>query len=135
MSDLFSEILDDIKKHEGWRSEGYLDHLGNPTIGYGFTWITKEEGELILQNRINMLWNELRARFYWFDSQPHNVKKALLNMAYQMGADGVLGFSRMRHYIEIGEYDKAANEALDSKWAEQTPNRAHEVAGWIRDAA
>ncbi|MEM9076306.1 MAG: lysozyme [Bacteroidota bacterium] len=63
MRELTKRGLELIKKHEGWRSEPYLDVAGIPTIGYGFTWypdsgmpvsmddkpISKKEGERLLK--------------------------------------------------------------------------------------
>lgn len=52
----------------------------------------------------------------------------IISMAYQMGIKGVLGFGNMWSAIRKGDWDKAADEALDSRWARQTPARAHRHA-------
>jgi lysozyme len=49
-------------------------------------------------------------------------------MAYQMGVEGVQGFSKMIAALQVGDYPRAADEALDSLWAKQTPARARDVA-------
>lgn len=56
-------------------------------------------------------------------------QRAILNMAFQLGVDGVLKFRRMIAALDRGDYARAAIEALDSKWAkEDTPQRAARVA-------
>ena len=55
-------------------------------------------------------------------------------MGFQLGIGGLLGFRKMWAALERSDYAQAAEEALDSRWAEQTPNRAQEVAEWIRTA-
>ena len=38
----------------------------------------------------------------------------------------------MIQYLKVGNYEAAADEGLDSKWARQTPNRARRVTEVIR---
>jgi lysozyme len=53
-------------------------------------------------------------------------------MAYQLGPSGVVAFKKMLAALEAGDRIAAAEAALDSKWATQTPNRAQRVAALIR---
>jgi lysozyme len=46
-----------------------------------------------------------------------------------------MNFTKMWAALREGDFDKAADEAIDSKWAEQTPGRAYEVSEMIRRAA
>lgn len=131
---LLQTVMDDLKKDEGWRSKGYLDTLGVPTIGYGFTWLTKEEGEFLLNNRVQLVYSQLSLNIAGFENMPPMVQRALLNMAYQLGIDGLLKFRKTLAHIKAGRYKKAADEALNSRWAQQTPNRAKRVTNWIRGA-
>jgi lysozyme len=54
-------------------------------------------------------------------------------MAYQMGVDGVLKFKKMMIALQAENYEAAYKEALNSKWAQQTPERAQRVALLIRN--
>ena len=49
---LYDKLVNCIKKHEGFRSRPYFDSLGVGTIGYGTTWITEEEADMLLRNRL-----------------------------------------------------------------------------------
>jgi GH24 family phage-related lysozyme (muramidase) len=53
---------------------------------------------------------------------------ALISMAFQMGGHGLAGFHHMWEGIAAGDWQKAHDEALDSKEARQTPARANENA-------
>ena len=63
-----------------------------------------------------------------FAMLPGAAKIGLLNAIYQLGVGGLLGFVHMWGYIRQGHYALAAREALNSKWAQQTPNRAARLA-------
>lgn len=52
-------------------------------------------------------------------------KGVLARMVYQLGFKGVKGFRNTLSAIEGGDFDKAADEMLDSKWLRMdTPSRA-----------
>ncbi|MCY2724301.1 glycoside hydrolase family protein [Klebsiella pneumoniae] len=61
-------------------------------------------------------------------------RAALVNLTFQLGLAGVLKFRKMIQYLKVGNYEAAADEGLDSKWARQTPNRARRVSEVIRTA-
>ena len=48
----------------------------------------------------------------------------LASMCYQLGTYGFSKFKNMILAIHSEDWNKAADEALDSRWAKQTPNRA-----------
>ena len=134
------QIVDDLKHHEGLRLHAYQDHLGYWTIGYGRLidkerggGISETEAETLLENDIDRLASRLQNE-RGFRLAPDSVKRALVNMGFQLGIGGLLGFRKMWAALERSDYAQAAEEALDSRWAEQTPNRAQEVAEWIRTA-
>jgi lysozyme len=57
---------------------------------------------------------------------------ALLNMAFNLGIDGLLGFGNTLAAVYRGDYDKAAEGMLASKWARQVKGRAVELAEQMR---
>jgi len=59
-------------------------------------------------------------------------QNALANMAFQLGLDKLLKFKKTLDLLKTGRWDDAANEALDSDWARQVPNRAKRVTDMIR---
>lgn len=132
-------VVDDLIREEGFRASAYQDHLGFWTIGHGICidarkgcGITDEESRYLLRNRTDRIALELDARIPWW-RQLGPRRDALVQMAYQMGVDGVLGFPKMLALMKSGDYPEAADEALKSKWAEQTPARAYRVSQLIRN--
>jgi lysozyme len=58
-------------------------------------------------------------------------QNALIEMAYQMGFDKLLGFKKMLAAMERCDWAAAKAEALDSGWHLQTPKRAEQLAEQI----
>ena len=130
------ELLNSIKKHEGFRGYCYEDSLGIPTIAYGIKLpLTKEEGELLLKNRLNKMIQELETKRPSIKNFPEPIREVLYEMAYQMGVEGLLKFKKMLKALEEQDYKKASLEGLDSRWAKQTPNRAKKLMEKIRNFA
>tara|TARA_R110002167_G_scaffold282244_1_gene487508 strand:- start:692 stop:1135 length:444 start_codon:yes stop_codon:yes gene_type:complete len=130
------ELLESIKHHEGFVEHVYDDSLGIPTIGYGFAikdLILEEDlCDEILLRKLHKLGRSVMGKFPFFDSLPSECKSVLTEMCYQLGVTGVSKFKKALKAMEDGDWEKAADEMLDSKWAKQTPNRAKEMSNIIR---
>jgi len=132
------KTADAIRKEEGWSATVYHDSLGFYTLGYGFNvdkrggGIPLEVADFWLQWKLDRIRAELPNRWPAFDIQPDEVKSALEQMAYQMGLDGLMKFKLMLLSLEHGNREAAAVNALGSKWAQQTPQRAERVASLLR---
>jgi lysozyme len=122
------ELLASVVENEGFRSKPYQDTLGVWTIGHGLTFITVDEAIGIVKDRLNALQVRLHDSRPWLKDHPVEVLEILTEMAYQLGFAGLLKFSCMWKALEEKDYINAANEMLDSKWAEQTPERATRMA-------
>ena len=59
---------------------------------------------------------------------PRPAQVALALMVFQLGSEGVGHFHQMLTAIARRDWRRAAAEAKDSRWAAETPKRAHEVA-------
>ena len=127
-------LIESIKKHEGFRGMPYDDSLGKPTIGYGTLLpITESEADLLLKSRMYQKKEELERAEPFFAELPKEKQDILLEMAYQLGVGGLLKFRKMWKALKRFDYEEAAKEALDSRWAKQTPKRAEELAGRLRE--
>lgn len=136
---MISQLVEDLKSDEGFVPFVYNDHLGFSTIGYGFLVDQRRGGEIPepiaeqwLVYGATKRWNDLVSRHPWLVDQPEDVQRALGNMVYQLGVNGVSNFKNMLAALTAGNRVEAAIHALDSRWAEQTPNRAKRVAALIR---
>ena len=134
---LTDELVAEIKREEGFVPVVYLDTKGKKTIGYGTLLedgISEAEAELLLRHRLDLMAGELeRSRVgEVYGSLKPAAKRAVLNMAYNMGVPSLLGFQKMWAALAAGDYAEAAGEALDSVYARELPARAGRVAERMR---
>lgn len=129
-------LIETLKVAEGFRGAPYDDHLGIPTIGYGTKLpLSAQEAELLLRARLAKFQRTLTDRAPMLTDLSQARQNALFEMAYQLGVNGCLNFRRMWAAIETDDFDTAAREMLDSRWAHQTPNRAQRLAAIMRTGA
>ena len=133
------DIVEDIKKHEGFRPKVYECTEGYDTIGYGFAIkdLTMDEdvATLILMKKLNALLQRITVAFPWFKDIDETAKKVVINMCYQLGIRGFSKFKKTIYYLETEQYEEASIEMLNSLWAKQTPNRAKELSEEIASLA
>ncbi|RMF53937.1 MAG: hypothetical protein D6746_15005 [Bacteroidetes bacterium] len=130
-----SRLINIVKSHEGFRPSMYLDSEGVPTIGYGTNLrtlvITEKEAEDLMLKELRKLWSLLNVDPVFSRlSEPRKI--VLMDMAYNLGYVGLRQFKNMWAALKEGNYEKAAEEMLDSKWARQVGRRATELAEIMR---
>ena len=129
-------LEDMIKRHEGLRLRPYRCSAGKITIGYGRNLedrgITTEEAEILLKNDISEITQRLYEEISFFYYLSDARKAVLVDMAFNMGVVGLLGFRKTLGYLEDGDWENAAKEMLDSRWAKQVKKRAEELSEIIR---
>lgn len=130
-----------IKQHEGFRSRPYHCTAGKLTVGYGRNLedvgISRTEAEQLLRNDALLAADTVKTALgnETFERLDASVRAALVSMAFNLGRSGFLGFRKMLAAIDDGNYHLAAKEVLDSKYADQVPNRANDIANAIRSQA
>lgn len=134
-NDFIDHVTDQLRRDEGEILHAYRDSLGYITIGVGRLidkrrggGITAEESAYLLANDIKKKIVGIEKNLPWFDRLDDARKGVLLNMAFQMGVTGLLGFKNTLNMVRMGDYEGAARGMLNSKWAKQTPNRAHRLS-------
>lgn len=132
---MIRNIYQQLRRDEGEVLHVYKDILGYWTIGLGVLvdkrrggGLLPEESEFIFNNRMRIITNELNKRIPYFKDLDTARQGVLLNMAYQMGIDGLLGFKNTLKMVEEGDYAGAAKGMLHSLWATQTPERAKRLS-------
>ncbi len=123
---------------EGLRLKPYRCTAGRLTIGVGRNLddrgITEDEALLLLENDIKSFWEQLTHAQPWIESAPEEVQEALLNMAFNLGLGGLLGFKDTLALLQTGDYRQAARAMLESHWARQVGARATRLADMVRGA-
>lgn len=133
------DIESQLREDEGEVLHAYKDSEGYLTIGIG-TLIDKrkgggllpEESAFIFQNRMRILKDRIRKALPWFDELDFVRQGVLLNMAFQMGVDGLLKFKNTLRHVQARQWTAASVGMLDSLWAKQTPERAERLAEQMR---
>lgn len=128
-------LLEQLERHEGLRLKPYRDTVGKLTIGYGRNLddrgISEDEAGFMLDNDIDQVVSELE-RMPLFLSLNSVRRVVLANMAFNMGVPTLLEFRRMLGALAEKDWDRAAAEMMDSKWARQVGGRATELAELMR---
>ena len=125
----FKKLKSRIKKNEGFSITPYSDQLGYKTIGFGHLikgnekiFFTKKFLNNLFENDFN---NALMQYSKIFKQKNHSMKEKelLIEMIYQLGPRGVLGFKKMIYHIDKGNKYMACLEMMQSLWYKQTPER------------
>lgn len=133
---LQQDLQDLLLRHEGMALKPYRDTIGKLTIGCGRNLddvgISKAEAMILLEHDALIAIGGARGLVPMFDLLTRPRQLALIDMAFNLGSGRLAKFHDMLKAISLGDYSGAAAEMLDSKWAEQVGNRAHELAGMMR---
>lgn len=131
-----ASFIEQLIVHEGFELMPYTDTVGKVTIGVGRNLtdrgISEDEALYLLKNDISLHKEELERSFPIVKSLDSVRYYVLLDMAFNMGIPRLQKFRRMWVYIQTSDYDKAAIEMLDSKWATQVGRRAKNLSEQMR---
>ena len=122
-----------VKRHEGFRAHPYLCTQNALTVGWGrnltANGITKDEAVFMLQNDLARC---ERDYFRLLKKVRKNCNEArrevLIEMIFQLGYMGVLGFKNMLGAIAANDFERASKEMLNSRWHNQTTERCLELS-------
>ncbi len=129
------QFTKELRRDEGVVPFAYQDHLGYWTIGVGRL-IDKRKGgglsdaeiDFLLSNDIDRFEKQVIDALPWYSRLDDVRQRVLVNMAFNLGIAGLLGFKNTLAMIERGDYAGAAKGMLNSKWATQVGERARRLA-------
>ena len=131
-----TELIEQLKRHEGIKLTPYKCTSDKLTIGVGRNLedvgISEQEAEMLLQNDIQRAVTQLKERFPWTLELDEARFAALINFTFNVGIGTVSKFVNAMALLKAKNYDMAADEFLQSRWAEQVGQRAVEVTEQIR---
>ena len=132
-----TDIVKDIKKHEGFEPKVYKCTEGYYTIGYGFAIkdlvLDEDICDMILERKLKSLIKRVHKKFPFVEDLPEEAQEVVYEMCYQLGLGGFSKFKKTIQFLRLGNYKICADEMLDSRWARQTPNRAQRLSNIIRE--
>lgn len=135
---------------EGYRAKPYIDSEGYPTGGIGIRLGPKGASlgmyQFTIPLNVAKLWalthaQDMEARLssssalqgVWGGLEQAR-KDALINMAFQLGFDGLMNFKKMLAAVRAGNWQEATRQGKDSKWYGQTKDRATRVLATLERA-
>lgn len=139
-------LREEIAEDEGCKYEIYLDHLGLPTFGIGA--LVKENdpeygqpvGTPVDEDRVRQRFNldiavtidDCKVLYDDFDDLPEECQHIIANMMFNMGRPRLSKFKGMKAGVDARDWNRAADEMVDSRWYDQVTNRAKRLVARMR---
>jgi lysozyme len=142
-------LMQDLEIDEGVKHEIYLDHLGLPTFGIGHL-VTENDpehgqdvGTAVSDDRvveafeqdIQTTVSECHVLYEDFDDLPEEAQLIIANMMFNLGRPRLSAFKGMKAGVDARDWNRAADEMVDSKWYRQVTNRADRLVNRMRALA
>ncbi|MHB8413913.1 MAG: glycoside hydrolase family protein [Acidiferrobacteraceae bacterium] len=132
-------LRSELERDEGRVPYAYRDSLGFLTIGVGHLIDRIKGGRLpdsiidaLLDYDIQEKVQQLNGRFAWFEHVDEVRQRVLVNMCFNLGIEGLSEFHKMLGAVSTGDWEAAAAEMADSKWAKQVGDRATRLVAMMR---
>jgi lysozyme len=143
------QLRETLKVDEGVKYEIYKDHLGYPTFGIGHLIVESDEeygqsvGTGVHLDRVNeafdedvsVMIDEAKKLFPDLEDLPEEAQQVIVNMTFNMGRPRLSKFKKFIAGVNAGDWEKAAVEMMDSRWAKQVGSRAERLRDRIRALA
>ena len=86
--------------------------------------ISEEEALYLLDNDIEAVIDELDKHWKVWRSFPKAAQYVCIDLVFNMGINAWMSFRKTRAYMELGQWEEASKELLNSKYASQVGRRA-----------
>jgi lysozyme len=140
------QLRETLKIDEGVKYEIYKDHLGYPTFGIGHLIVESDEeydqpvGTGVHIDRVNeafdedvaVMVDEAKKLFPDLEDLPEEAQQVIVNMTFNMGRPRLSQFKKFIAGVNAGDWEKAAVEMMDSRWATQVGSRAERLRDRIK---
>ena len=141
------KLREEIKYDEGSVNEIYLDHLGLATFGIGhlvtewdeeYGWevgtpVSEDRCNEVFDSDIQIVLADCEQLYPDFNELPEEVQRIIANMMFNMGRPRLSKFKGMKAGVDARDWDKAADEMVDSRWYRQVTNRAERLVERMRN--
>ena len=141
------KLREEIKYDEGSVNEIYLDHLGLATFGIGhlvtewdeeYGWevgtpVSEDRCNEVFDSDIQIVLADCEQLYPDFNELPEEVQRIIANMMFNMGRPRLSKFKGMKAGVDARDWNKAADEMVDSRWYRQVTNRAKRLVERMRN--
>lgn len=126
----------ELEIDEDYIGRMYQCSAGANTIGIGFNLDTETmplsvARDLLMHGILQRM--EHLQTFNWFHTLNDTRQRVILNMAFNLGVSGMLKFKGMISAIGDGDYERAADEMVDSIWYGQVGGRSVRLVAMMRE--
>ena len=132
---------------EGVKYAIYLDPRGYPTFGIGHlvipsdieyredvgTRVSEERVRECFDKDVESVLRDCTLLYKDFDELPEEAKQIIANMMFNMGYTRLSKFKGMKRGVDARDWNKAADEMVDSRWYKQVTNRANRLVERMRN--
>ncbi len=134
-----AELRNELIRDEGLKLVPYRDTMGHLTIGVGhlilpqekFTVITHQEAMDLLDQDIQVAERRLDKIHPKWRQLDEVRQRGMLNLTFNLGMK-LAQFKKFLHSLSLGNFDKAADQLMQSKWYGQVKLRAPRIVHAIR---
>ncbi len=140
------KLRQELAEDEGCKYEVYLDHIALPTFGLGHLIVEDDPehgqpvGTPVSEERVRQAFaldvavtiDECKVLYPDFDDLPEDCQLIIANMMFNMGRPRLSKFKGMKAGVDAKDWNRAAEEMVDSRWHDQVPNRAKRLVKRMR---
>ena len=141
------KLREEIEYDEGSVNKIYLDHLGLATFGIGhlvtewdeeYGWevgtpVSEDRCNEVFDSDIQVVLSDCEHLYPDFDELPEEVQRIIANMMFNMGRPRLSKFKGMKSGVDARDWQKAADEMVDSRWYRQVTKRADRLVERMRN--
>ena len=140
------KLREQLEIDEGVVHEIYNDHLGYPTFGIGHL-ITEDDpehgspiGTEVENDRVieafdkdvQSVLSDCSILYPNFESLPEEAQQIIANMMFNLGRPRLSKFRGMKAGVDDQNWERAADEMVDSRWYRQVGARAERLVERMR---
>jgi lysozyme len=143
------KLREEIAADEGEVHEIYLDHLGLATFGIGHlvrdddpesglpvgTPVDNDRVVEAFESDIETVLSDCNKLYSDFDDLPEEAQRVIANMMFNMGRPRLSKFKGMKSGVDARDWNRAADEMVDSRWYRQVTKRADRLVTRVRALA
>ena len=113
---------------------GHLIVPGDPEYGQPIgTEVTDERVQELFTQDIQTALNDCKDVFSDFGTLPEEVQRVIANMMFNLGKPRFKGFKKFIAAVKARDWNKAADEMVDSKWYRQVKGRGQRLVERMRE--
>jgi len=141
------QLREQLKIDEGCVYEIYNDHLGYPTFGIGHlvresdpengspvgTKVSEDRVADAFDDDIEIVLSDCNKLYPDFEDLPEEAQQIIANMMFNLGRPRLSRFRGMKAGVDAKDWNRAADEMVDSRWYAQVGRRAERLVDRMRE--